>query len=287
MSRFASAGTSEPRLRGLRSAGDKETVRSALAQVPDLKQFVPVDRTVLKLLPKSPLGSRAFTYTPRSTLALVVEFAPHGNSKTRSAGPKVSLSSVLLTRSGGPGFPIWREKPQVVATLARVLCIDSAARVTLRLSNSTILVALLQLRIGLKLHSPGLRERLEGDLSPTMLSLEVALDGLFSSSPTKAQRKALLAVGTRKGSHLERNVRRSGQNVNFGPVGSEQTSVDTGVDGINVSSSLVTHKLTRGGLKPDVTQVAGPHFALLFGKRISLLLDAKVLSIKAGKRNLT
>ena len=92
------------------------------------------------------------------------------------------------------------------------------------------------------MHSPGLRERLEGDLSPTMPGLEVALDGLFSSS----QRKALLAVGTRKGSHLERNVRRSGQNVNFGPVGSEQTSVDTGVDGINVPRSLVTHKLTRG-----------------------------------------
>ena len=35
-----------------------------------------------------------------------------------------------------------------------------------------------------------------------------------------------------------------------------------------------------------MTQVAGPHFALLFGKRICLLLDAKVLSIKAGKRNL-
>ena len=119
-----------------------------------------------------------------------------------------------------------------------------------------------------------------------MPRLEVALDGLFSGSPTKAKREALLAVGTRKGSHLERNVSRSGQNVNLGLGGSEQTSVNTGVNGINVPGSLAAHKLTRGGLKPNVTQVAGPHFALLFGIRISLPLGAKVLSIKSGKRDL-
>ena len=70
------------------------------------------------------------------------------------------------------------------------------------------------------------------------------------------------------------------------PIGGEQTSVDPGMDGIDVPSSLATHKLTSRSLEPNMTQVAGPYFALLFGKRDFTLLGTMDFSIKVRERSL-